>query len=857
MPREWYTESREGLLYAADGWGAVRRFDGLQSGWEDAGVPAPENAPYFYPVAFPLGFISGSWVAYSRYLDRYGNPGNPSPASTTLTIADVSGTVEELSNATPMVVKSTAHGLIDATGRLDIPGTSIGPKIVMRWPVSGTETEYYYDVVDEDHFSLYTDSGLTSGLAPDDAYTAGGQWAQNISGFTYDLANGEVGTEVLGTVASNSDPNSHTFRTNASHGLTANIRPGLADGRVSFIIGGGTSTAGPYYFLVVNSNHLGVYDDDECTSPVNLASAGIANSDPYSAYNFEVPSLPSAVTTVQVLRTKSGSGVAAYVDQESDDPTTTYFESSLTDDELGEELVLIDPFTGDASYALRFGLPPEDKPYLSAVGGRMVAAGDPIWTQGTVAVTNGSATVTGTGTQWPEAVAGRTFYLAGKAYEIESRASATSLTLTKTYAGSTASGQAYAIGPAYRGRRFVQYSEAGYSEAFHPLNGVFLPADSDGGKVTGNCSYDSSALIFCESRTFRFSFVLDPKTDGQCVAAFDRGCVNNRCWVRTDEAVYALDRRGVYRTDGQSATDISGAIQDIFATHNNDYAINWEEAELFHGIFDAENESVLFFVSMTEFPSPRYCLAYRLQTQAWELLYFPVAMMTSAVARIAGRQRVVCGTSYGKVVVLDEGLRDGTLEAGTLSGTVTSATDNTLTDSGASFGDVANCPVFIVAGTGKGQEARIASNTGTVLTLTADWNTNPDATSRYVIGGIHHVWKSGWFDWVPSDKEQPRAVGLTFKPSAVASTYDLRVYEDQSDDAKVMGVTHSEYGITTRKGSDDLTVDMTKANGYARRQLDFTKEVRADGPRRVSIELEGYTNGDVHTLYQAEIEGAA
>lgn len=75
---------------------------------------------------------------------------------------------------------------------------------------------------------------------------------------------------------------------------------------------------------------------------------------------------------------------------------------------------------------------------------------------GTVAVTNGSKTVTGTGTQWQNLIfgvaPGTTFYGPdGKPYEVDTVNSNTSLTLVTNYSGTTASGQAYAIDPTRSG----------------------------------------------------------------------------------------------------------------------------------------------------------------------------------------------------------------------------------------------------------------------------------------------------------------------------------------------------------------------------------------------------------------------
>ena len=68
---------------------------------------------------------------------------------------------------------------------------------------------------------------------------------------------------------------------------------------------------------------------------------------------------------------------------------------------------------------------------------------------GTVAVTNGSVTVTGTGTAFVGAVvAGHSFIGPDeRTYEISAVVSATQITLARPYLGATASGQAYAIQP--------------------------------------------------------------------------------------------------------------------------------------------------------------------------------------------------------------------------------------------------------------------------------------------------------------------------------------------------------------------------------------------------------------------------
>jgi hypothetical protein len=71
------------------------------------------------------------------------------------------------------------------------------------------------------------------------------------------------------------------------------------------------------------------------------------------------------------------------------------------------------------------------------------------------------------------------------------------------------------------------------------------------------------------------------------------------------------------------------------------------------------------------------------------------------------------------------------------TGTATAGGATTLTQGAAAWAtnQWANSQVRIVSGTGAGQIRTIASNTGTVLTVSASWTTNPDATSVFQIQG--------------------------------------------------------------------------------------------------------------------------
>lgn len=76
-----------GILLIANGFQAVKRWDGTTAGIETAGTEAPATAMTL--ATSGAGAITGTYTAYQRFVDRLGNYSNLSPISNTVTPVNV------------------------------------------------------------------------------------------------------------------------------------------------------------------------------------------------------------------------------------------------------------------------------------------------------------------------------------------------------------------------------------------------------------------------------------------------------------------------------------------------------------------------------------------------------------------------------------------------------------------------------------------------------------------------------------------------------------------------------------------------------------------------------------------------
>ena len=168
---------------------------------------------------------------------------------------------------------------------------------------------------------------------------------------------------------------------------------------------------------------------------------------------------------------------------------------------------------------------------------------------GTVSVTNGSATVTGSGTLFSANVAaGDLFTIVGDNawYEVASVSSNTSLTLSANYAGTTGSGKSYAISRDFTTRLELPYPQKGDIETASLIKRAFEQIDTETSIAKANFGATSAPTVN------------DDTGDGYTIGSW---------WVNTstDEAYLCVDATAGAAVWTKISVDVPSEIVALLA----------------------------------------------------------------------------------------------------------------------------------------------------------------------------------------------------------------------------------------------------------------------------------------------------
>jgi hypothetical protein len=490
----------------------------------------------------------------------------------------------------------------------------------------------------------------------------------------------------------------------------------------------------------------------------------------------------------------------------------------ISDDDLQElqDMSFITP-DGRKDIANRFVPPPSDMPYVAFLQDRLFFAGMVHYTEGTVATTAGSTTITGTGTSWLSTMVGRRIYIAGEnvGYTITGFTSTTQVTIDLP-AANTSSGLAYAISPPYDNRNKVRFSEVDSPEAVPLYNEIILQESHEQpDEITGLAPNQTALIVGQNHHLFALRFFRQPDIDAQPSLIANRGMINNRSWVRYGSALYIRDAHGIYMLQGDGAQPIDQAINDFVRSST------WTgKGRLDFAVANQTLGYVRFHLTLATESSalalPTRWFEYWPNKQLWVSGYYDPGVGHGVMHAPRGQyqQRTYYGGLNRRILVDQEGnTNDGTL----VTGTVTSATSTTLSDSTATFTDaLLDAPVSIISGTGKGQTRTITARSTTELTVGTAWTTDPDTTSVYAVGAVPWQFKTGIMTLGGRGQDANyatlQAMRVIFTPTSNDSTFDIRRYLDQDTSPVTCDYVSESRGdyLRTELGSADTVVDMRR-----------------------------------------------
>ena len=671
---------------------------------------------------------------------------------------------------------------------------------------------------------------------------------------------------VVGTGAMSNDLNGSIFTVESVSGTVFTLTGTSFDGAYT---SGGTwsaegygATAGVYTFgyRYLDNTATGV------PSSLTTVTTVVANENDFFAWSslsttaearaqnkFELfRSTAGVVNAMYRVSTNTYGGSVTFSDEVDD----TALNNSAIEDVL---LILSNPPADNTLVARRFEPPPNDRPIVVQLQNRYFYVGSVQYNRGTVA-TNGSTTLTGTNTDW-----GRYVYIDGETAPIKITAvgSGTSLTL-ETAAATTASGKSYTIRVEASKRRQVMFSEPDEPESVPAVN-VFTIQESTGDNddIIGAMPLNNTLFFLGKRSKYAFNYSVKPTIDGSVRYVEDRGVFNHYCWALHENVAYMLDDSGPYAFSG-SSQPIGSKIHDLFRKDGDGDKIDFTKSDKFHVAVDRAKTRVYYFVSFVGDAEtiPTRALVYNIRRQTWDIYHYPQKISSTSVIQINGESRLALGAENSSVHLADSGTTD--IVTSETTGTASSSSGTTLVDSGASFGSsVVGASVYIYEGTGKGQRRTITARTSTQLTVAA-WTTNPDTTSKYVVGAVVWSWKSTAFEIPSAEGRGKREISMKFKPTTGDSRVDVRFYYNNSTSPMTNGMSQKlgDAVEVQESNQEDAVIflkatrnDLENASGHEKFRFDGQYSSMAHGDHRVSVEMRGFAGDDAQEIQSINIEG--
>lgn len=202
----------------------------------------------------------------------------------------------------------------------------------------------------------------------------------------------------------------------------------------------------------------------------------------------------------------------------------------------------------------------------------------------------------------------------------------------------------------------LYFSEIDEPESVPEPNELILQDNVNGAdRITAIMPFGGAMIVFQERHCYRLTYAAQPVIDANFTLIAQRGCLNQRCWATQDGVAYVADASGIYVLDGGSVTPISDGI-DTYWTQG---LIHIASANGFFMSADPLTRVMRFHFSIAA-GLPDRALCYHPVTKAWWEEQYGQPVCAYAIARTAGRQRLLFGAASGSLLLGDSGGEDVT-----------------------------------------------------------------------------------------------------------------------------------------------------------------------------------------------------
>lgn len=598
-----------------------------------------------------------------------------------------------------------------------------------------------------------------------------------------------------------------------------------------------------------------VSDPGPLSSVVSISDRSVVK------YDDVVAPSDARVVKRQIWRNDAGQLQNFYLDIETDDLTSTEFTSSKTD----AQLVLSDviTFTDVDGYTIPYlyGQPPDDKPFIAELRGRIFAIGSRRYTTGSAQVSNGSETVYGIGTEWSGSFIGRRFICGNREYLIQSvNESSQTITLSTTYQGSSDNFALYTIAPYAAEELVVRWSDPTAGPESWPITAqLLLPQDGD--VITGLVNYGDALYITKTRNTYRLNFSEDPAIDGSVVPAAKRGCINSRCAVSVEGACYMLDREGIHGfTGGPNPQHISIPIADIFREATDGYRINWNADLCFwHAILHQEISTIKWYVAMAGDMYPQHAICYDYRKSRFWVEEYPRPISASC-ASLAITGRPLLGSSEGRILVADTGSLDLIEPGGTLLtiSEVNSPWSVTLTATPKTCEGV---PAVVVTGPAAGEDRIVTWQGGTEIQFGTPFSILPRKGDKIQLGGVRYRVRTAAFDSERMDGDQPISLAIKVNPDADAELYgQLTIYKNGFSKVPAsVSAAPATWGAASHNPNISATnIQMQMASSLGIIVANLSKQTESDTPENFEWQfgIDGCSGDTKPKINEIKVTGA-